>query len=676
LYFKKRMTMKNIFLIACLSILTIQALEAQKAVAEAEYYPLRTLPIPHNIELEVGGMATIPDGRLAVSTRRGEIWMVENPYSATPFYRLFASGMHEVLGLNFHKGSLYAVQRGELTKLTDQNGDGSADHYQNIANWELEGNYHEYSYGPVFDSQDNMYLTFNVAWVGFGEAKLSKWRGWMVKVSPDGTLSPVASGLRSPAGIMMNSAGDIFYTENQGDWVGSGRITHLEKGDFAGHASSLVWSNEPGSPMTTQIADVPDNSEPMYKAAEKVKNLKLPAVWYPHTLMGISTADMIEDVNGNMGPFFKGQYFVSDQGHSKVMRMMLEKINGQYQGICFPFREGWQSGLLRLSWGNDGSMFGGMTSRGWGSTGKDLFGLQRMLWSGETPFEMAEVHAMSDGFEITFTKPVDVSTAVQAANYDINSFNYQYHHFYGSPVIENKSHAIKAILISDDHTKVRLVLDEARRFYIHEIKPKGVKTANGELLLHDVGYYTLNNIPAGMTADLSKNKMAVVAPPPAESHQHAVPMETTAEPATKKNSKNSNKHLTTMPSDWAAPDKTLVIGTIPGMKYDVTELEVKAGTKVQLTFNNLDDDMTHNLVIVEPGTADEVGLAAFSLGVKASQMSYVPNNNKVLFHTTLLQPESSQTIYFVAPSKAGEYSFVCTYPGHHTLMRGILKVVK
>ena len=667
--------MKNIFLIVCLSILSSQVIMAQKAAAEAEYYPLRTLPIPHNIELEVGGMTTIPDGRLAVSTRRGEIWMVENPYSATPFYKLFASGMHEVLGLTYHKGSLYAVQRGELTKLSDQNGDGSADYYQNIANWELAGNYHEYSYGPVFDKEDNMYLTFNVAWVGFGEAKLSKWRGWMVKVSPDGTLSPVASGLRSPAGVMMNSSGDIFYTENQGDWVGSGRITHLEKGDFAGHASSLIWSNEPGSPMTTQISDIPDNGEPMYKAAEKVKNLKLPAVWYPHTLMGISTADMIEDKNGFMGPFFKGQYFVSDQGHSKVMRMMLEKINGQYQGICFPFREGWQSGLLRLSWGNDGSMFGGMTSRGWGSTGTDLFGLQRMLWSGETPFEMAEVHAMSDGFEITFTKPVDVATATQAANYDINSFNYQYHHFYGSPVIENKAHTIKAILISDDAKKVRLVLDEARRFYIHEIKPKGVKSTNGDLLLHDVGYYTLNNIPAGLTADLSKNKMAVVTPPPAQ-HEHAAPMETEVEVKTKKSTKTSTKYQPVMPADWAAPDKTLTVGTIPGMKYDVTELEVKAGSKVKLVFNNLDDDMTHNLVIVEPGTADEVGLAAFSLGVKASQMSYVPNNNKVLFHTTLLQPESSQTIYFTAPAKPGNYSFVCTYPGHHTLMRGILKVVK
>lgn len=669
------MAMKNILIIVCINILSSQLMTAQKAAAEAEFYPLRTLPIPHNVALEVGGMTTIPDGRLAVSTRRGEIWMVENPYSATPFYKLFASGMHEVLGLTYHKGSLYAVQRGELTKLTDQNGDGSADYYQNIANWELAGNYHEYSYGPVFDKDDNMYLTFNVAWVGFGEAKLSKWRGWMVKVSPDGTLSPVASGLRSPAGVMMNSSGDIFYTENQGDWVGSGRITHLEKGDFAGHASSLIWSNEPGSTMTTQISDIPDNGEPMYKAAEKVKNLKLPAVWYPHTLMGISTADMIEDKNGFMGPFFKGQYFVSDQGHSKVMRMMLEKINGQYQGICFPFREGWQSGLLRLSWGIDGSMFGGMTSRGWGSTGTDLFGLQRMIWSGETPFEMAEVHAMTDGFEITFTKPVDVATATQAASYDINSFNYQYHHFYGSPVIENKAHAIKAILISDDAKKVRLVLDEARRFYIHEIKPKGVKSTNGDLLLHDVGYYTLNNIPAGLTADLSKNKMAVIAPPPAQ-HEHAAPMETEVDVKTKKSTKTNTKYQPVMPADWAAPDKTLTVGTIPGMKYDVTELEVKAGSKVKLIFNNLDDDMTHNLVIVEPGTADEVGLAAFSLGVKASQMSYVPNSNKVLFHTTLLQPESSQTIYFTAPTKPGNYSYVCTYPGHHTLMRGILKVVK
>lgn len=649
----------------------LHLLSAQSSPAEADFYTLRTLPIPDGISLEVGGLTTLPDGKLAVSTRRGEIWMVENPYTLTPYYKRFAQGMHEVLGLSWHKGALYAVQRGELTRLKDGDGDGVADAYENVANWDLAGNYHEYSYGPVFDEEDNMYLTFNVAWVGFGEAKLSKWRGWMVKVSPNGILSPIASGLRSPAGLMRNTAGALFYSENQGDWVGSGRITHLERGDFAGHASSLVWSGEPQSPMTTRIADIPDTGEPMYKAAEKVKNLKLPAVWFPHALMGISTADMLEDIHGNMGPFFRGHYFVSDQGHSKLMRMTLEKINGQYQGACFPFREGWQSGLLRLSWGADGSLFGGMTSRGWSSTGKDLFGLQRLSWNGQTPFEMANIRAMPDGFEIQFTRPVDPASASKVNSYEINSFNYQYHHHYGSPAIEPLVHKLKGILISPDRMKVRLVMSDCRRFYIHEIRPKSVRSESGEAMLHDVGYYTLNQVPQGEMADLSANQLTLEQSPSGmHSHQSVIAVQ----PNNKK-SKATPKHRTTMPEDWVAPDVELVIGTIPGMKYDLDEVLVKPGARVKLTFNNLDDDMTHNLVIVQPGTADEIGMAAFGLGVKGSQMSYVPLSNKVLFHTTLLQPETSQTIYFKAPVKPGSYDFVCTYPGHHVAMRGLLRVV-
>jgi hypothetical protein len=150
--------MKNSVIIFLVLLFLPAVIFAQNQASEADYYELKTLPIPQNIELEVGGMATLPDGRLAVSTRRGEVWMVENPYGITPYYRLFAKGMHEVLGLGYHKGALYAVQRGELTKLTDTNGDGVADAYQNIANWEVEGNYHEYSYGPVFDKDDNIFL--------------------------------------------------------------------------------------------------------------------------------------------------------------------------------------------------------------------------------------------------------------------------------------------------------------------------------------------------------------------------------------------------------------------------------------------------------------------------------------------------------------------------------------
>ena len=334
--------MKTPILFALCGLLCLN-LSAQQSrpQSEEDFYQLRTLPVPENVLLEVGGLAPLPDGRLAVSTRRGEIWLIDNPYmtnGSQPHYTRFASGLHEVLGLAYHDGSFYCTQRGELTKITDTNHDGKADAFETVYKFDLSGNYHEYAYGPVFDPDGNMFVTLNVAWIGYGEG-LGKWHGWLLKIKPDGSMEPIATGLRSPAGFTLNSSNDILYAENQGDWVGSGRVTHLRKGDFAGNAGGLNWTKEPESPLRLTKADLAkvDNGQPMYEAAKQIPALRLPCVWFPHTLMGISTADILEDVNKNeeFGPF-AGQYFVADQGHSKVMRMSLEKVNGEYQGACFP----------------------------------------------------------------------------------------------------------------------------------------------------------------------------------------------------------------------------------------------------------------------------------------------------------------------------------------------------
>lgn len=491
-----------------------------KPLKEDDFYEIKTVAIPDGIRLEAGGLAPMPDGRLGVCTRRGEVWIIENPYQTNgtkPSYKLFASGLHESLGLAYRDGSFYCTQRGELTKLTDTDGDDKADLYENVANWDLSGNYHEYSYGPVFDKNGDMYLTFNVAWVGYGEGKLAKWRGWLVKVTKEGKLEPVATGLRSPAGFTVNSNGDVLFGENQGDWVGSGRVTHLEKGDFAGNAGGLYWTKEPDSPLKLTREDLPDTGEPMYEAAKKVKALKLPAVWFPHAIMGISTADMIEDeTNGKFGPF-QGQYIVFDQGQSKAMRMSLEKVNGKYQGACYPFREGFQSGTVRARWGNDGSIFVGMTSRGWGSTGKDLYGLQRLVWNGRLPFEMKTISARPDGFEIEFTQPVDAKTASNASSYELKSFTYKYHHNYGSPIINQEKTPLKGIIVSADRKKVRLVIDNLRKGYIHEVRPSGILNEEGQPLLHEVGYYTLNNIPDGEAAQLTEAQKVKASTTPAPS---------------------------------------------------------------------------------------------------------------------------------------------------------------
>lgn len=467
---------------------------------EQDYYEIKTLPIPKEIYLEVGGLATMPDGRLAVSTRRGEIWIIENPYqkdSHQTYYRRFASGLHEILGLAYKDGVFYCSQRGELTKISDVDRDGVADLYEPIYQFEVSGNYHEYTYGPVFDKNGDMLVTLNLAWVGFGEGKFSKWRGWLVKIHPDGTLEPHSAGLRSPAGYSINHEGDIFYGENQGDWVGSGRVTHLEKGDFAGNPGGIKWAKEPNSPFKLTLEDIPDNGQPMFEAAKKVKNLKLPAVWFPHAIMGISTSDILEDTTkGKFSPF-PGQYFVSDQGQSKVMRMSLEKVNGVYQGFCINYREGFQSGILRERFGLDGSMFVGMTSRGWGSTGKDDFGLQRLTWNGIMPFEINTIHAQVDGFEISFTQPVDVKSIKNAASYALRSYIYKYHHQYGSPIINVGDLKVKGITISADKKTVRISIDGIRQYYIHEFILKGIRNEDGEPLLHETAYFTLNQIPTG-----------------------------------------------------------------------------------------------------------------------------------------------------------------------------------
>ncbi|WP_247232906.1 plastocyanin/azurin family copper-binding protein [Telluribacter sp. SYSU D00476] len=686
--------MKNIILSAILAVGSVAAVQAQKArpVTEDDYYRIITMPIPENVELEIGGMSVLPDGRLATSTRRGEVWMISNPYmkgNGRPLFSRFAHGLHEPLGLHYRGDHFLVTQRGEVTKLVDTNNDGIADIYDSFAKWPLSGNYHQYSYGPVPMPNGDMLVTLNLDWIGHG-ASQSKWRGWMLKLGEDGSLTPWATGMRSPAGFG-SFKGDIFYTENQGDWVGSGRMTHVDKGDFVGNPAGLRWSDLPGSPVKLKPKDIPDTGEPLYEVAKKVPGLKAPAVWFPHTLMGISTSDFKEDTTrGAFGPF-EGQMFVGDQGHSKIMRVDMEKVNGVWQGACFPFREGFMSGIIRMVWGLDGSMFVGQTSRGWSATGPAPFGIQRLVWTGQTPFEMKSIRSTPDGFEVTFTMPVDKASATDPASYQLNSFNYKYHHTYGSPIINAKEMTIKGILLSDDGLRARLVVDSdsLRKGYIHELKAEGVKSADGLSLLHTFGYYTLNEIASGekavlpvMTASASTSTTANAhaghtMPATAAKTGKATPAKTAsasttaAAPAT-----TAAKHLTEMPADWTnGPDQVITLGTKPGLKFEVQEVRIKAGSRVKWVFNN-DDDMLHNCVITKPGTANQVGEAALNLGLKGPEMQYVPVSDNVLFHTNILQPETSEAIYFVAPKQPGDYTYVCTFPGHYIVMQGKLKVVK
>jgi azurin len=205
-------------------------------------------------------------------------------------------------------------------------------------------------------------------------------------------------------------------------------------------------------------------------------------------------------------------------------------------------------------------------------------------------------------------------------------------------------------------------------------------------LLHETAYYTLNRIPDGEKLALSETNTK------ADHSMHTVMgsnqknaagngADTQASASSKAAGSKNNaaktgeqeKRQLKMPASWKAADQTITVGTKPGLKFDVEKLVVKPGAKIKLTFNN-NDDMTHNLVITTPGDAVEVGNMAIKLGLDGTKMSYIPKTDKVLYHTKLLQPGSEETIYFTAPTKPGEYTIVCTYPGHSYVMQATFQV--
>ena len=120
----------------------------------------------------------------------------------------------------------------------------------------------------------------------------------------------------------------------------------------------------------------------------------------------------------------------------------------------------------------------------------------------------------------------------------------------------------------------------------------------------------------------------------------------------------------------------LIIQAVPNkMQFAPKELHVKAGAKVRLIFEN-PDLMLHNLLILAPGSAEEVGALADKLATQPDGITrgYIPTSTKVLHATPLVQPRQKAELVFTAPTAPGSYPFICTFPGHWRLMRGVLVV--
>lgn len=467
-------------------------------------YRIEDIESPEHVDSQVGALEFFPDGRLLAGFLRGEI-MIYDP--KTKAWSLFAEGLHEPLGFHIISDSeVLVMQRPELTRLKDTDGDGYADLYETVTDdFGITGNYHEFNYGPVVDPEGNLFIGLNSA--SSGGTNISHvrgtldtttmgqkgqmyssvpYRGWVMKLDQSGKLHPYANGFRSPNGMGFDADHNLYVTENQGDWVGTSALYHVQEGNFYGHPSSLVWK-------TSWKGD-----NPLLRPVEELDQMRTKAaVLFPHGIMANSpTQPLLDDTNGDFGPF-SGQFLVGEMNSGRIVRVMLEEVAGAIQGACVFFIDGdsLRKGNNRLAFAPDGSLWVGQAEYGWAGSS----GIQRISYTGKIPMDIHNMQLTPTGFDLTFTQEVERETAENTANYTVRRYRYEYHKKYGSPQTDLKDIKVMDATLSDDG-KLSVELEELDPGFVYELNMKNIKAIGGDTLRNSLICYTANKlVPSSFT---------------------------------------------------------------------------------------------------------------------------------------------------------------------------------
>lgn len=460
---------------------------------ESAYYELVDVPLPKELAIEAGSFEVMPDKKsLAIATRRGDIFVVDGVFEENPDpqFRKFAEGLDEIFGLAYRDGSFIATQQPEVTRITDVDGDGRADRFETISDAWGFGNYHEFAFGSKPDAEGNVWVALCLTKSYHSE---EPFRGWCLKITPEGKVIPICSGIRSPCGIGPNEHGVMFYAESQGPWNGSCSLKVLEPGGFMGHPVSFNWYDL--APEMGPVPVTPNTPSRLETERKRVKQLVPYAVVFPYIRMGRSISGFqVDQTGGKFGPF-ANQIFIGDFSLGVVMRATTEKVNGVWQGACYPFREGFDTGLLAVQFTPDGNLIAGGTNRGWPVRGPKAYAIQRLDWTGKMPFEIKEITAKPKGFEIAFTKPIDREVAGRPSTYQLKTFTHMYRQAYGSPEVDQTSPTVSAVTVSDDAMSVMIDVGGLVQGHVHDFFLPDMRSNDQEKLLHSNAYYTLNEIP-------------------------------------------------------------------------------------------------------------------------------------------------------------------------------------
>ena len=566
---------------------------------------------PWRTVFHVSALTFLADGRAAVATFAGDVWVVDGmgPDAEEATWRKVAGGLHQPMGIAEEAGKFVVLGRDQLTRLHDLNGDGEADWYESAARgWVCPTGGHDYVSGLARDGEGRWCFASGVLGV--------------CRIGAEGKAETVATGLRNPNGLTADLSGRLLTASQEGDWVPATGIVQVEEG---GHYGA-------GGPRDGALGDLP------------------PLMWLPRGVDHAAGAPV--QLRGLSWPVRDPLVHLA-WGSAQAVLLLRDESGGMWQGCGVPlpieFAAGPHRAAVRPS---DGAMcVAGMT--GWGTYGAAEGSLQAVRWTGGIQVLPERVEVRENGILIGFSGEVTLPEGFRAG---AQQWNYRRSASYGS----EEYSVLHPGQVGHDRLEVtRCLLREGGRALFVEIP---------QLIPADQVHVHLP-LPrlAGRDFYFTVHRLG---PPLTD-----VPGWKPVEKRLPGGRAGGEVAVMPVPWEKGEPGRALRVPVAAGLQFGVKELRVKRGERISLTLENPDIMPHNWVLVAAGGVERTGALAdAMVTAADAVARHFVPPDAPMLVHTGLVAAGTSGVIHFNAPEKAGRYPYLCTFPGHWRLMQGEMVV--
>jgi hypothetical protein len=307
----------------------------------------------------------------------------------------------------------------------------------------------------------------------------AQWPGFVYKVDmASGAVETMNSGLRMPNGMgVKKETGDVFYSDNQGEWRKASPVFHVQKGVYDGHPAAkngTEWWPAPGK-ITPPAVWLPSNSRSTYGNMTR------------------STTNLHEVEKG----IYKGSFLMGDNYLGRINRIFFEKVKGVYQGATFHFSNTVKGGIQHFIEGPDGALFGGalgVATAGWNFQNV-LGGITKWTPNQKGIMDIVAIRSNQTGFDLEFTEPLNAAD-IKPDNFWVVSYAYnQWAEDYGGTPEDVKKEKIIALESSMDRKQLAMTVEGLAKSRVYNFFIKSdLKSEAGNKIHFPFAWYTLNEI--------------------------------------------------------------------------------------------------------------------------------------------------------------------------------------